>query len=176
MRVLVLILFVMQLLACETTKKENEAPQIYTGPLSVLTDATLLFSEEAIKKAEVVAKEILELQNEDKELTQGMYITFFDKKGMISATLKANYAYYYKEDDRWKATGDVVVNNIENKETLKTEELFWEPKTEDVYTEKFVRIETPGELMTGTGLKAKQDFSEWTLEKPEGVIDIDDNE
>ena len=173
---MLVLLLVLPFLACETAKKENEVPQIYTGPLSVLTDATIFFSDSALKKAEVISSKILELQNEDKELPQGMYITFFDKKGLISATLKANYAYYYKEEDRWKATGNVVVNNIENKETLKTEELFWEPKTENVYTEKFVRIETPGELMTGTGLEAKQDFSEWTLEKPEGVIDIDDDD
>ena len=39
-----------------------------------------------------------------------------------------------------------------------------------------MRIETPGELMTGTGLKAKQDFTEWTLENPEGEIDVEDEE
>jgi len=69
----------------------------------------------------------------------------------------------------------LIFNNIENKETLKSEELFWEPQKENVYTEKFVRIETPGELMTGTGLKAKQDFSEWTLDNPEGLIDVEED-
>lgn len=160
--------------SCQEKVKE-EAPQVYTGPLSRLLEATIVFSDSAKQKAVVEAKELLDLQNGDQEVPQGMFITFFKKNGSISATLRANYAYYYKEEGRWKATGNVIVNNIENQETLKSEELFWEPKNEDVYTDKFVRIETSGELMTGTGLKAKQDFSEWTLANPEGIIDIEEN-
>lgn len=163
------------MLACETGVKKNESPQIYTGPLTKLSGATIFYSDSAILKAEVKAEEILDFQNDDRELPKGMFITFYKKDGTVSATLKANYAYYYSEEDRWKATGNVVIHNIENEETLKSEELYWEPKNESVYTDKFVRIETPGELMTGTGLKAKQDFSEWTLENPEGLIDIEED-
>jgi len=170
------ILFIFLIASCSKETKEKEVPQAYTGPLSTLLGATIVYSDSARQKAVVEAGEILDLQNGDREVPKGMFITFFEKDGTISATLRANYAYYYKEEDRWKATGNVVVNNIANKETLKSEELFWEPKNEDVYTEKFVRIETPGELMTGTGLKAKQDFSEWTLQNPEGLIDIDDDD
>ncbi len=170
-----IVLLSLFIFSCEKEVAEKEeTPQTYTGPLSRLLDATIVYSDSAKQKAVVEAKELLDLQNGDREVPQGMFITFFEKDGSISATLRANYAYYYKEEDRWKATGNVIVNNIANKETLKSEELFWEPKKEDVYTEKFVRIETPGELMTGTGLKAKQDFSEWTLKNPEGIIDVED--
>lgn len=173
---LILILPLLQLLwACQEEKKEQTEPQIYNGPLSKLEDAIIVYSDSARLKAEVKTEEVLDLQNGNREVPKGMHITFYEKDGSISATLKANYAYYYKEEDRWKATGNVVIDNIKNKETLKSEELYWEPKTEDVYTDKFVRIETPDELMTGKGLKAKQDFSEWTLEFPEGIIDIQDN-
>ncbi len=169
------IVIAFALLGCTSEDKKNEVPQIYTGPLSKLVGATIIYSDSALLKAEVKAVEILDLQNEDRELPQGMFITFYEKDGTKSATLRANYAYYYKEEDRWKATGNVIVHNILNKETLKSEELYWEPKTENVFTEKFVKIETPGELMTGTGLKAKQDFSEWSLENPEGIIDVEED-
>lgn len=168
-------LLIIAAFACETEVEVKEVPQIYAGPLSKLYGATIIYSDSALLKAEVQAEEVLDLQNGDREVPQGMFITFYEKDGKVSATLRANYAYYYSEEDRWKATGNVVVNNIKNKETLKSEELYWEPKTENVYTDKFVRIETPGELMTGTGLKAKQDFSEWTLENPEGTIDVEDD-
>lgn len=171
-----LLLLIAFIMGCKPDTKQDTTPQIYTGPLSKLTNATILYSDSAVVKAHVNAEELLDMQNGDREVPKGMHITFFKDDGSTSATLRADYAYYTKEEDRWKATGNVVVNNITNKEILKTEELFWEPKTEDVYTEKFVKIETPGELMTGTGLKAKQDFSEWTLEKPEGVIEVNDDE
>ncbi len=172
-----LSIFLLLIIAsCSKEVAEKEAHQVYTGPLSTLSGATIIYSDSARQKAVVKAEELLDLQNGDRELPKGMFITFYEKDGTVSATLRANYAYNYKAEDRWKATGNVIVNNIANNETLKSEELFWEPKNEDVYTEKFVRIETPGELMTGTGLKAKQDFSEWTLDNPEGLIDVNDNE
>lgn len=170
------LLLILTILSCEKEEKNTEVPQIYTGPLSRLSGATIIHSDSALLKAEVKAEQILDLQNGDREIPDGMFITFFEKDGSVSATLRANYAYYYSEEDRWKATGNVIVHNIANAETLKSEELYWEPKNEDVYTEKFVRIETPGELMTGTGLKAKQDFSEWSLKNPEGIIEVEDNE
>ena len=175
MKSVIFILAVFFSTACDKEVEKKEAPQIYTGPLSKLSGAIIIYSDSALLKAEVKAEEVLDLQNEDREVPEGMFITFYEKDGTISATLRANYAYYYKEEDRWKATGNVVIHNIVNEETLKSEELYWEPKTEDVYTEKFVRIETPGELMTGTGLKAKQDFSEWSLEFPEGIIDVEED-
>lgn len=173
---LIAIVLITAFVSCNTENKKEETPQIYTGPLSKLSGATIIHSDSSVLKAEVKAEEILDLQSGDRELPKGMFITFFEKDGTVSATLRANYAYYYVEEDRWKATGNVVVNNIANQETLKSEELYWERKNEDVYTEKFVRIETPGELMTGTGLKAKQDFSEWSLKNPEGLIDVEDDE
>jgi len=70
----------------------------------------------------------------------------------------------------------VVVHNLLNKEILHTEELFWEPETENVNTEKFVKIERPGEVVTGTGLHAKQDFSTWSIDSPEGTFEIEEDE
>ena len=175
-KLLNILLLAATALSCTTEEIKKEAPQIYTGPLSKLSGATIIHSDSALLKAEVKADEILDYQNGDREVPEGMFISFFEKDGSVSATLRANYAYFYKEEDRWKATGNVIVHNIANQETLKSEELYWEPKNEDVYTEKYVRIETPGELMTGTGLKAKQDFSEWSLKNPEGLIDIEDDE
>jgi hypothetical protein len=57
---------------------------------------------------------------------------------------------------------------------LNTEELFWEPKKEIIYTDKFVRIETDGEIITGEGMEAPQDFSTWRLKNFHAVISLDE--
>jgi LPS export ABC transporter protein LptC len=176
MKVNLLIVLILVFAACENTPKDNAAPAVYDGPIRTLENVEILHSDSAIIKARVKAPVILMLQNEDREVTKGMFIEFLDPDGTVTATLKSDYAYYFKEEDRWRAEGNVVVDNIANEETLRTEELYWEPKTGDVYTEKFVKIESPGEVITGTGLKAKQDFSTWTLDHPEGVFIIEDEE
>lgn len=175
MRVPIVFLILFGLLACEPEKSAS-VPVVYDGPMRTLEQVVILHSDSALIKARVNANRILLLQNEDREVPDGMFIEFLDKAGAISATLKSDYAYYFSEEDRWLAQGNVIVDNIANNETLLTEELYWEPKLGDVYTEKFVKIESPDQVITGTGLKAKQDFSTWTLDKPEGIFEIEDDE
>ena len=92
----------------------------------------------------------------------------------MSSTLESNYCYYYSVEDRWRVLGNVIVKSIENDEQLNTEELYWEPKKEIVYTDKFVRVETEGRILMGEGLEAKQDFSWWKIEKGKGDIYLDE--
>ena len=177
MRLSLLILLLLSIAAssCEP-QAEQSLPVSYDGPIRTLEDVVMLHSDSAVIQARVTAPKIDFLKNEDREVPDGMFIEFLNDEGQINATLKADYAYYLHEEDRWLAQGNVVINNVENNETLRSEELYWEPQVGDVYTEKFVKIESPGEVITGTGLKAKQDFSTWTLDHPEGIFDIEEDE
>lgn len=170
-----LILFILPVFWACSDKNNSLEPQIYDGPTSTLTDAVIWHSDSARIKAKIVAAKILNFQNEDREVPDGLYIEFYTLTGAIKATLKADYAYYTEELKRWKAQGNIIVHNVENDETLYTEELLWFPETADVSTKKFVKIERPGEIVTGTGLHAKQDFSTWTIDSPEGTFEIEDD-
>ena len=80
--------------------------------------------------------------------------------------------YYTKKEDVYKATGNVIIKNIEKGDRLDTEELFWSRKKEEVYTDKFVKIEQGGDLLLGDGLTAKQDFSSYNIIKPKGKLSL----
>jgi len=162
--------------ACDSELSQEAENTVYNGPLRTLEDANIFHSDSGKVKAKVVAKKILYLQSEDREAPNGFHTTFFEVDGRESATLEADYAFYSKEDERWRAQGNVIIRNRLNEETLRTEELFWDPKSGDVNTEKFVKIETPEEIITGTGLVAKQDFSSWTIKHPEAIFVIEEDE
>lgn len=164
------------LISCDSEMAEEAEKTIYQGPLRTLDNAEIIHSDSARLKARILADKVYNMQNGDREAPEGMFITFYEKDGSKSSTLKADYAYYTEENKIWHAQGNVIVHNIENQETLKTEELFWDPQSGDVSTEKFVKIETPEEVITGTGLVAKQDFSTWSLKQPEGIFVIEDEE
>ena len=160
--------------SCDSEISDQAEKTIYQGPLRTLEDAIIFHSDSGRLKAKVTAVKILNFQNEDREVPEGMFITFYEVDGSKSSTLQSDYAYYTSEDQIWRAQGNVIVINFKNQETLKTEELFWDPKEGNVRTEKFVKIETPEEVITGTGLTAKQDFSTWSLKKPEAIFVIED--
>jgi len=146
----------------------------YTGPLSEMENVDMLYSERDRIKVKMLARKILEFKNGDKEFPEGLYLEFFDEFGVMTSSLKANHAYYFKEEDQWRGRGKVEVKNIAKRQQLNTEELFWKETKHKIFTEKFVTIKLENEVIYGTGLDAAQDLSSYVIRKPEGVFEIKD--
>lgn len=166
------ILIISLLLLSGCHKKEVPAPVEYSGPLSEMEDVDLLYAESDRVKVKMKAKKILEFKNGDREFPEGLYLEFYDVNGILTSTLKANHAFYIKELDQWRGREKVEVVNLEKKQQLNTEELFWEPRTKKIFTEKFVTIKLENEVIYGTGLDAVQDLSVYTIRKVEGEFEV----
>jgi LPS export ABC transporter protein LptC len=154
--------------------KEQAAIVEYTGPLSESENVDILYFEKDHIKVKMKSRKILEFKNGDREFPDGIYLEFFDELGIMTSTLKANQAYYFKETNQWRGRGKVEVRNLEKKQQLNTEELFWKPDTKKIFTEKFVTIKLENEVLYGTGLDAAQDLSQYTIKKPQGEFEIKD--
>jgi LPS export ABC transporter protein LptC len=163
------------LFLCSCDRADNNTkPLIYDGPISEGEDVEMLYSEKERVTIKLKAKKVREFQNGDYQFPEGIFIEFYNEQGAITSTLKANSAFYYKADNKWKGVGDVEVKNIEKNEQLNTEELFWFPAKKDISTDKFVQIRTGKEVIYGTGLEAKQDMSKYRIQKVEGEFAIDE--
>lgn len=154
--------------------KEQAAIVEYTGPLSESENVDILYFEKDHIKVNMKSRKILEFKNGDREFPDGIYLEFFDELGIMTSTLKANHAYYFKENNQWRGRGKVEVRNLEKKQQLNTEELFWKPDTKKIFTEKFVTIKLENEVLYGTGLDAAQDLSQYIIKKPQGEFEIKD--
>ena len=160
--------------ACGGSDRNLGDIQPYEGPIHTGEDVEVMYSEEGKKQIKLVTSKLLEFGSGDREFPEGIYMEFFDDNEKLSSTLRANYAYFFRNENKWKGTGDVQIENFENQQKLNTEELFWFPRDERIYTEKFVTIELEDEIIYGTGLVAKQDFSSYTIKDPEGEIYVED--
>lgn len=158
------------LVACNTG--ENKEPIEYTGPLSEAENVELYMSEKERVKVKMTAQVAYEFQNGDREFPKGVFIEMFDVNGKITATLKANHAFYFKSEDHWRGRGNVELKNLEKGQQLNTEELFWKPKDQKVHTEKFVTIRQDGDVLYGEGLVANEDLSEYVITKPHGDMEV----
>lgn len=172
MRILTLSLLFTALSAC--TQKQTSEPVEYTGPLREAADVDMLHAENDKIKSKLKAKRILEFKNGDREFPEGLYLEFYDVNGKLTSSLRANHAYYFKKENRWRGRGNVEVKNLEKNQQLNTEELFWDPTSKKIFTEKFVTIKLETEVIYGTGLDALQDLSSYTIKKPEGDFEIKD--
>ena len=166
-------LFFLISLGCSENKDLDEYKQ-YEGPAMEVENVETLYSDSAIVRIKLQADKQLEFENGNREFPEGVYIEFYEKDGQVSSTITANQGYYNKKEDKYTATGNVIVKSMLKNEELRTEELHWEPAKQEINTEKYVEIETENDIFMGNGLTAKQDFSDWRILKPTGTITIEE--
>ncbi|HEV7349943.1 LPS export ABC transporter periplasmic protein LptC [Telluribacter sp.] len=168
--VLLSLLFV----ACEDDKNKASIP--YTGPIEEVNDVRVLYSENGFLKVEMKTPKQYRFQNEDKVFPDTVNINFFDDTGStVTTTLRSDSGRYDNTKSLYVVKGNVRVVNSQTQERLSTSELYWNPNTKKVYTDKEVTIEKrkTGDIVKGIGLDAEQDFSQTSIRKPTGIFSID---
>jgi len=168
------LLFVCTLLILSCTTKVDQVTYVepYKGPMMTATNIKTVYSDSGETKLILKAPVQLLLQNNDREFPQGVYVEFFDEKKEPKAILTSNYAIFYKEQNLYKISGKVVIDNKRDGKKMSTEELFWSPATKKIYTDKFLIIETANEIIKGEGMDATQDFSSYSIRKPIGIVSV----
>jgi LPS export ABC transporter protein LptC len=154
------------LAACNGKVVSQAELKVYAGPTATATHVTTNYSDSGRTKVLMTAPLQLEYQDGDREFPKGIQLDFFDKYGNNSSRLTSRYARYEKTYDIYIAQDNVVVKDLIEAKTLNTEELRWSRPKQKVYTDKFVRVTTARELLTGLGLEAAQDFSWYRILKP----------
>lgn len=172
------------LLVCFISSCKNDPAKIQEvidrkqAQLDKAEDVVIIYSEEDKTVARLYVKEFI--RNEKArppylDMKNGLKVEFFDDSLNVSSTLTALYARYYEEEGNILLRDSIVVVNKKGEE-LRTEELIWNQKIKKFYTEKFVRINTPTQVMYGNGLEANEDFSWYRIKQPQGVVQVDKEE
>lgn len=161
--------------ACDQRKELVDLP-LYEGPTSSMDSINTIFSDSGKFVMQLRAPNQSNFEGGDIEWPTGVFVEYYDKAGeKITTMFTANYVYYTKEEQLYRAEGNVIVRNYDTGDELTTEELFWDEKNEEYYTEKFVTLVSDGEVHTGEGLKANQDFSEYQILDPSGTFTLEDD-
>jgi len=155
-------------------QSDLKEPLIYDGPQRIVENIELFYTEDNQVKVKMIAAEVHEFESGDREFPKGLYLEFYDETGKLESTLRANEAYYFKKEQQWRGRGKVEVKNLEKNEQLNTEELFWKPAEERIFTDKFVTIRQETDVIYGQGLEAKQDMSDYIIKKPEGEFSVEE--
>jgi len=157
---------------CEEPQNVDVQANVYDGPTLIVKNVETYYSDSAIVKFKLTTNEQWEYPNGDRLFPNGLKIEFFEKKNFQpKAILLANSGKYTRSTEIYSVKGDVRIYSLDKeKQKLFTEELHWDPKQEKVYTDKFVKIDTEKETLTGTGLIATQDFKKYKILKPQGIF------
>jgi LPS export ABC transporter protein LptC len=105
------------------------------------------------------------------EMRKGLKVDFYEQNGDIQSYLTAEYAISYPEENRVIVRNNVEILNVKG-EMLNTEELKWDQKRGKIYTDRFVKITTPDQIITGQGLESNQSFTDWEILNVSGTINV----
>lgn len=155
------------------TEKKASDFEAYSGPVMEIEDVSGRFSDSAKLQFKFTSAKQLQFENEDERYPKGLYLESYDKEEKLQTSLKADYAFKDADKNLWHITKNVVLTNYKENQTLETEELFWLPEQGRVFTEIDVKITTPDQILTGVGLNAKDDFSEYEIMRPQSVIFVE---
>lgn len=164
------------LTACNNLKEEKL--QVFTEndvAVEVGRNVEILYSDSAIVRVRVTGPLLYnytERENPRQEFPAGVKVDFLEPNLSVSSTITAKTAVRYQDKGRIIARDSVVLTTVKQ-EKLETEELIWDEKTGKVFTEKFVKVTKPGEVIYGFGLEAEQDFSYWKIKVPKGRIKVE---
>lgn len=175
-RVLFYIFFVSLIVSCkEDELTVEDIKSAYAAKQEKGEDVTIYYSENGATKAKLFAHTFYQKNDIDPPFTEmkdGLRVDFYDEETVITSTLTAKYGRYYESKGNVLVKDSVVVKNAKD-ETLETEELIWNQKLEQFYSEKHVKVTTPTQVIYGDGLEANQDFSEYRIKNVKGVIEVD---
>jgi LPS export ABC transporter protein LptC len=136
---------------------------------------TLYFSTNGITKAVLKSKtfkHVLNAQPPYVDMSNGLRVEFFDVSGNPTSVLTAKRGRYFEADNNVLVRDSVCISNSSKGETLKTEELIWNDKRQLFFTEKYVTITTPTQIIHGDGMEANQDFTFYKIINPNGIIAV----
>lgn len=176
-RLLVFISFLFYMSACSDYAKQNVAKMMQSDTLIYTQEAdnvTINYTDSGALKARITAKKLLGFKRDGNDIVKmpkGIVANFYNDEGEIESFLTAEYGISYQTQKLTEVSRNVVVRNNKG-EKLNTEKLIWDQKKQIIYTDKFVRITTKDEMLTGEGMESKQDFSNWHIIKPRGRIAI----
>jgi LPS export ABC transporter protein LptC len=174
------IIFVFSILtfifAC---KNDNiEKIQVLTAsdnlPIEVGTNILLNYTDSGLVKAKVFAPTLERFDNDKSNqsiMKKGITAYFYNNQKKITSYIKSKYAI---RDDRARTMtvkNDVIVVNIKG-DTLRTELLIWDEKTNKINTNEAVKITTPDEIIYGDGLESNTEFSQYKIFKIKGIISL----
>ncbi len=143
-------------------------------PILETKNFVTLMSDSGLIRNSLRAPVLLQFDNGGKsyyEFPEGMELVKFDEHQNIISSITADYAKQFVKEKKWEAKNNVVVTN-ERGDSLKTEVLTWEEKTEKIYTEEFVKIIRDNQIITGVGLTSDQNMLNWKIKNPKGTIYI----
>jgi LPS export ABC transporter protein LptC len=158
--------------ACEQIPKIDESFNKEDVVVERFSEVDILYSDSGRVKVRVRGPVLLRqlgLNQSRQEFPNGIRVNFFDDKGVITSTLTGKYANRSEADGITIVRDSVVWQNLEGKK-LESTEITWNERSQKVYTNKFVVVNTLKDIIFAQGFTANQNFTDIRFKAIDGTM------
>ena len=144
-------------------------------PMEMARDIEILYSDSGKIQASLTGPLMIRNEGEESyiEFPDGFKVIFFDSILQEKSQITANYGISYEAKKILEAQNDVVVINLEKHEQLNTEHLVWDQNKHIIYSDVFVKITTPDNVLYGDSLISDEKFDNYTINNVSGEFLIE---
>ena len=138
-------------------------------------------SQDGYVKAKLTAPYMLRYQPDNRiqtdtsfiEFPRTMHVDFFDSTGKKESYLDARYGKYYENERKVLLQDSVLVINMKNGDTLRTQKLWWDQNKSEFSTDDTAYIFTVDKIiLAAKGLRAQQNLTNIKFFSSSGVLAV----
>lgn len=158
--------------AC-SEEKEHIAPAIHdkdSASVMISYGVNTLISDSGIIKYRIVTEQwdVNQIKQPSRwTFIKGVFFEQFDEKFKVQAYVQADTAWYYDQLKLWELRGRVRVRNV-NGLRFRSDELFWDGKIHELYSNKLSRLITPERTLQGTYFRSDESMTHYTVSNSKG--------
>lgn len=171
---MVTIFVVTMFFSCEgSIKNVQKANQSSFMPIGEADSINLKYTDSGRVMSTLVSPKMLDyanIENAFTEFPQGIFVSMYDKTGVVTTTIKSDYAIRYKKTDIIDLQGNVEINSNDGKK-METSQLYFDQKNEWFFTEKHFKFtDSDGSFLQGPGVDFSKDFKIFNMQKSSGQV------
>lgn len=142
-------------------------------PTMVTRDVDMLISDSGVIKYKAITPIWYVYENNVANkywyFPEGIRLDQIDTVFNTELSIEADTAYNYETKQLWHLIKNVKVDTPAG-EHIETDELFWDTRKHEVYSDSFIRLERPDATIEGYGFKSNDAFTKYEIRRTSGIF------
>lgn len=164
---------------CSSEPKMSTAETDSTEiPNMVTFDVNMLISDSGVIKYKALSPVWYVYENDIKNkywyFPEGIRLDQIDTTFSTEFSIEADTAYNYETKQLWHLIKNVKVHSTSG-EYFETNDLYWDLRKHEVYSDSFIHIERPDAIIEGYGFTSDDAFTKYEIRQTSGIFPFQDN-
>lgn len=161
--------------SCKDNFKEvQQIGVLQNEPVGIAENINLKYTDSGRVKANLMSPKMKDYSNREfafQEFPVGIKLMLFDKGK--KSTILSDYAISYNQNDLIDLQKNVIIITQEN-DSIFAEQLYYDQKNEQIFTNEAFRFVSPTKIMSGIGFNSDKDFKDFQAMEITGTIHLDE--